>query len=91
MNAEVAGFVRGGANYASTAEPADDDRPPAELGAVALLDGRVKGVHIDVQDGQCCVGHRNGNCSFRTISSGPCRLLPFVIQGLLAQSVQKPS
>jgi hypothetical protein len=40
------------------AEPADDDRPPAELGPVALLDGRVKGVHVDVQNGQSSIGHR---------------------------------
>ena len=31
--------------------PADDDGLAAQRGVVALLDGRVEGVHVDVEDG----------------------------------------
>jgi hypothetical protein len=57
--AEGPGLVRRGADHASSAETTDDNRPPAEFGPVALLDGRVKGVHVDVQDMKRAVGHRN--------------------------------
>ena len=48
-----------GTDHASSAEATHNDWPPAEFGAVALFDGRVKGVHVDVQDVKRGLGHRN--------------------------------
>ena len=53
-HAEAARLVRGGADDTAIVRPAaaDDDGPAAQLGSVALLDGREERVEIDVQDGR---------------------------------------
>src|SRR5262249_139410 len=57
-DAEGAGLVGGRADHAAPGQAADDDRLAAPLGPVALLDGGVEGVQVDVQDGQPLLGHR---------------------------------
>ena len=47
-HAERLGLVAGGEHDAA----ADDDRPAAQRGVVALLDRRVEGVEVGVQDGR---------------------------------------
>ena len=49
-DAEFAGFVGGGADDGAFAAPCYDDRLAAELRIIALLDGRVEGVHVDVDN-----------------------------------------
>lgn len=52
MDAVAARLVRGSRHDASIARPttAHDDRPAAQLRAVALLNGREEGVEVHVQD-----------------------------------------
>src|SRR5712671_6505779 len=50
VDAELARLVRRSADHAPLAGPADDDRPAAQLRPVALLDGRIECVHIDMND-----------------------------------------
>ena len=50
-DAEGAHLVARGQHHAALRVAADDDRPAAQLGPVALLDGRVEGVHVHVEDG----------------------------------------
>src|SRR6266436_2253801 len=50
MHAELARFVRRRADHAPLARPSDDDRLPAQLRPVALLDRGVEGVHVDMKD-----------------------------------------
>ena len=49
-DAEGSGFIGGGADDGAVAAPGDDDGFAAEGGIVALLDGGVEGVHVDVND-----------------------------------------
>ena len=49
-DAELACLVGGGADDGALALPGDDDGTAAEVGGVALLDGGVEGVHVDVDD-----------------------------------------
>lgn len=50
MHAKGASFVGRGRDDAPAALPADDDGLALERGVVPLLDGRKKGVHIDMHD-----------------------------------------
>src|ERR1700730_17362764 len=50
LYAELSRFVRGGADNAATFGAAShNDRLAAQLRPVPLLDGRVEGVHVDVE------------------------------------------
>ena len=51
VHAEPPRFVRRRGDNAPAARiGAHDDGAPAEIGAIALLDGRVEGVHVHVDD-----------------------------------------
>jgi hypothetical protein len=60
VNAERPRFVGRGTNDAAIADAADDDRFAAQLEMIALLDGRIEGVHVYVKDCQRC-GHVGRN------------------------------
>ena len=47
---EATGFGRGGADDGTLALPGDDDGFTTEGWVIALLDGSVEGVHIDMND-----------------------------------------
>src|SRR6201999_491553 len=47
---ELSGFVARGRNDAALAGSADGNRLAAEIRIVPLLDGRVEGIHVDVDD-----------------------------------------
>src|SRR6185369_11310992 len=47
---ELAGFVTRGGHDAPLLRPADCDRFTAEIRIIPLLDGRIEGVHVDVDD-----------------------------------------
>ena len=49
-DAEFAGFVRGGADNGALAAPGDNNGLATKLRIIALLDGGVEGVHVDVDD-----------------------------------------
>jgi hypothetical protein len=49
-DAEFAGLVTGGGDDSALAAAADGDGAAAEVGVITLLDGRVEGVHVDVND-----------------------------------------
>jgi hypothetical protein len=49
-DAVLAGLVGCGTDDGALALPSDDDGTAAEVGRVALLDGGVEGVHVDVDD-----------------------------------------
>ena len=51
VHAVAAHLVAGRRHHAAAARAADDHGPAAQRGVVALLDGRVEGVHVHVQDG----------------------------------------
>ena len=51
VNAERPRLVGSSADDAAARDAADDDRPATQLGLVALLYGRIEGVHVHVQDG----------------------------------------
>ena len=48
-NTEAAGLVTGCGDDAAIGGAADDERFAAQLGIVALLNGRVESVHVDMQ------------------------------------------
>lgn len=50
VDAELAGFVGRGANDASALDAANDHRLATQFGVVTLFHGRIKGVHIDMQE-----------------------------------------
>jgi hypothetical protein len=60
VDAEGTSLVRRGTDHTPSAEATDDDRPLSKFGPIALLDGRIKGVHIDVQNVERGVGQVNG-------------------------------
>ncbi len=49
-HAEGAGLIARRGHHASLSAVADRDRPPAKGRVVALLDRRIEGVHVDVDD-----------------------------------------
>ena len=49
-NAEGSSFIGGSTNDRTVSAPSDDYGPAAKLRIVALLDGRVEGVHVHVND-----------------------------------------
>ena len=51
MDAEFASFVGGGADNTSTFDAANDHGLAAQIGLVALFDGRIEGVHVDMNYG----------------------------------------
>ncbi len=59
-HAERARLVRGCANDRALAAPRHDDRPSAQRWIVALLDGGVERIHVDVDDLAHVVGWRCG-------------------------------
>jgi hypothetical protein len=50
MDAEAARFIARRRNYAACPRAADGDRLAAQRGIVALLDGREKRIHIDMEN-----------------------------------------
>ncbi|MBB4587927.1 hypothetical protein GGE50_003831 [Rhizobium leguminosarum] len=68
MDAELASLVACRSNDATGFRPADGDGPIAKIGIIALLDGGVKGIHVDMNDlalflrsvGGSVEHHRNG-------------------------------
>ena len=50
VTSEAPRLVRRRCDHAARAVAADQDRLPAQLGTVALLDGREERVHVDMQD-----------------------------------------
>ena len=51
VDAELARLIAGGGNHPPAGGAAHDDGLALERRVVALLDGRVEGVHVDMQDG----------------------------------------
>ena len=63
MDAEGARFIRGRRDDAAVAgASADDDRLAAVLGMIALLDRRVEGVEVAVED-RAALGHSHGHAT----------------------------
>ena len=60
MHAELAHFIARRRDDAAVAAATDDDGLAAQLGSVALLDGRVERVHVHVQDRAAVQGVRSG-------------------------------
>jgi|APAra7269096613_1048513.scaffolds.fasta_scaffold34704_4 hypothetical protein len=50
MDAELTGLVAGRRHHAARLGTTDCDGTTAKVRVVALLDGRIKGVHVDVDD-----------------------------------------
>jgi hypothetical protein len=54
-DAEDSGFIGCSADDGAVAAPGNDDRFPAKVWVVALFDGGIEGVHVDMND--LAVGH----------------------------------
>src|ERR1700733_10366546 len=50
MDAKTSGLVRSSADDRSVAFPSDDHGLTAQVRVVPLLDGRIEGIHINVDD-----------------------------------------
>jgi hypothetical protein len=50
MDAELARFIAGSSDNASLPRAPNRDRPPAQHRIIALLHGRIKRIHIDMDD-----------------------------------------
>ena len=65
-HAEGSGFIGRGADDGAVAAPGNDDGFAAEVGVVALFDGGIEGVHVDMND--LAVGHLwNMVCVFASV------------------------
>jgi hypothetical protein len=49
-HAELSGLVRSSANHRTVPAPGHEDRLAAQLGIVPLLNGRIKRIHVDMND-----------------------------------------
>jgi hypothetical protein len=72
-----AGLVGGAHDHGAAGAARHRHRDAAELGVVALVDGRVEGVQVDVEDGPGpVVGSRHALCSGQSATTN-CGLLQF--------------
>src|SRR6516225_5019055 len=87
MDAKLPSFVGSCADHSPALDTAHNQRLAPEFGAIALLHGRIEGVHIDMDDGH--YSFTNNHCTASIITYPSTCWLPISTQPVLPFSNRK--